>query len=442
MQYNTSDCIFANITSIYGSSVIVIRISGDFTYIAKALNILGANNIQLKHKVCFLQKLFIGDKFLDESLITYFKAPHSFTGQDCLEIAIHGSRFIFEEISKVFCSVGLRFALNGEFSYRAFLNGKMDLVQAEGMANLIASETSVQHKLASRRFTGEDTKTFEHLRSLILNVLANLESLIDFSDEDLPKTVATELTEKVEIVKHTIQSYLQNNSLVTLKEGIKLVIIGKPNAGKSSIFNMLCGKDKAIVSSIAGTTRDIIEEKIIVKGIPIILHDTAGIRANAKDEIEIEGIKRAIKLLNQTDIKVLVSVEENFEVLAKEFDTIIDENTILVQNKVDLIANIKTNAIQVCAINLEGKQELLNAIEKKVEENFLPLLNSALFVNEREKMLLENAYTFLSLFSLEKEIELAGEDLRQAVNSLSAIIGKIDVEEILGNIFGKFCIGK
>ena len=442
MNYKTSDSIFANITSIYGSSVIVVRLSGTFQMLLKALIGLEVNIEKLKDKSCFLAKLKSNNEFLDEALITYFKAPHSFTGEDVIEIAIHGSRFIFEALSKSLINSGLRFALNGEFSYRAFLNGKTDLVMAEGMANLIASETELQHKIASRRFNGKDSKIFEELKILVLEVLANIESLIDFSDEDLPKSIASELEEKVQTIKIKIKSYLLNNSAAKLNEGLKLAIIGRPNVGKSSIFNMLCGREKSIVSKLAGTTRDIIEEKIIVKGVPIIFYDTAGIRNEGSDEVEMEGIKRALSLLENTDIKLLVSETEDFKKIATEFNIEIDENTILIQNKIDTTSIRIKGAIHLSTTNCIGLHDLLSEIEKKIETNFLPLLNTALFVNERERLLLENAYEFLSMFNLNKEIELASEDLRCAANAIGAIIGRIDIEDILGNIFSKFCIGK
>ena len=446
-NYKTSDTVFSNITSIFGSSVILIRISGkfeDITTVCKAFNI----KQDLKHKECFLTKIYFEGKLLDEPLITFFQSPHSFTGEDCLEIAIHGSRFIFNKVSEVLIKNGLRFAENGEFSYRAFLNGKMNLVEAEGMASLIASETDLQHRVSVRQFEGKMNKNFENLRDSILEILANIESLIDFSDEDLPPEIITKQEEKIENIKQEIKKHLENSSILSLQEGLKLAIIGRPNAGKSSIFNRLIGMEKAIVSSIAGTTRDIIEERIIIKDVPITIYDTAGIRTQTKDEIEIEGIKRAKNILSKSDIKLLVKsadAEETFEDLAKELNLTIDENTILAINKTDLISNNKAkvlNYFYLSASSGEGFEILLNAIGVKIEENFLPLINGAIISSERQKVLLSESLETLSNFSFFKEIELASEDLRITAKKLQSIIGTLDTEDILGNIFSKFCIGK
>ena len=444
-NYNINNPIFANITSIFASSVILIRLSGEYEKIKKVLNFFSIP--PLKPRVATLCKLKIKDEILDEAIITYFKAPYSFTGEEVLEIAIHGSKFIFNKISEVLFSLGFNFALNGEFSFRAFMNGKMDLVEAEGMANLIASETELQHKVAMRQFEGEKSKIFQNLKSELIEVLSFIESLIDFSDEDLPKELEKTLKNKVENVKNIISDYLENSSALSLQEGLKIAIIGRPNAGKSSLFNKITNTQKAIVSNISGTTRDVIEERIILKGIPIIFYDTAGITKNTQDEIELEGIKRAIKTLEKSDIKLLVNPAnsgESFENLSKDLNFEVDENTIFVLTKCDLINNFtKENNVCKISINIEETiKNLIQKIENTLEKNFLSLLNSALIGSERQKILLTNALIFLEKFNFQKEIELAGEDLKQAANALQNIIGTIDVEDILGSIFSKFCIGK
>ena len=446
-SYKTTEPIFANITSIFGSAVIVVRLSSaEFEDIIKACLALEILPEKLKHKQVFLTKITKNGEFLDESLVTFFEAPHSFTGEFCLEIALHGSRFIFEELGKVLISTGFRFAENGEFSYRAFINGKMNLVEAEGMASLIASQTVVQHLAAKRQFCGENAIVFKYLRDLILEVLANIESLIDFSDEDLPTNVSKILEEKVLQVQNEIAKYLQNNSLINLKEGLKLAIIGRPNVGKSSIFNRLCGRERAIVSNIAGTTRDVLEESIILKGIPLIFYDTAGINSQTKDKIELEGIKRAVEVLEKSDIKLLVkeaTQTETFTELAKQLNLTIDENTILVINKSDVGKTIAhKNEILISAKTGEGFEALIKRIEGLLEQNFLPLINTSIVASERQRTLLAQALTSLEKFNLTKEIELASEDLRIAAKNLEQIIGRIDIEDVLGNIFSKFCIGK
>jgi tRNA modification GTPase len=453
MNYKIGDGIFAKISGGIGSSINLIRISTP-KFIAKStskddiskiFSFFKINPIKLKPNFTFLSKIYVNDEFLDEALITYFKAPHSFTGEDCLEIALHGSTFILEEIYSSLLSLGLRFASKGEFSYRAFLNGKMDLVKAEGMANLIASTTKLQHLASKRQFLGEASNEFLKLRSLILEVLAFLESLIDFTDEDLPADISLKLEAKIDEVKGKISSHLKNTSILSLQEGVRVAIIGRPNAGKSSIFNRLCGYEKAIVSKHAGTTRDVIEERMVLKGVPIIFYDTAGIRTS-NDEVEIEGVKRAVKMLEKSDIKLLVKScndEENFESLARELNLKLDENTICILNKSDINSIIKSHdTLKISALTGEGFSELFNKIEQLLEQNFLPLVQTGLIASERQKQILQQSLNSLSLFNMKKDVELAGEDLRQAVKSLEEIIGKVDVEDVLGSIFSKFCIGK
>ena len=444
MSYKTGDGIFAKISGGVGSSVNLIRISSNLDDISKICSFFKINQAKLKPNFTFLSKLYINDGFLDEALITYFKAPHSFTGEDCLEIALHGSTFILEEVYSSLISLGLRFASNGEFSYRAFLNGKIDLVEAEGMANLIASTTKLQHLASKRQFLGEASSEFLKLRNLILEVSAFLESLIDFSDEDLPPDVSSKLEQKVEEVKGKISSHLQNTSILSLQEGVRVAIIGRPNAGKSSIFNRLCGYEKAIVSKHAGTTRDVIEERMVIKGVPIIFYDTAGIRASS-DEVEMEGVKRAVKMLEKSDIKLLVKScedDESFENLASELSLKLDENTICIINKADINHLAQTQVLKISALTGEGFSELFAKIEQLLEQNFLPLIQTGLIASERQKQMLQKSLNSLSRFNMQKEVELAGEDLRQAVKSLEEIIGKVDVEDVLGSIFSKFCIGK
>jgi tRNA modification GTPase len=443
MNYKTSDGIFALISGGLGSAVNVVRASCENSKIIEIAKAFKIKEEKLIPNHTFLAKILKNGEFLDECLVTYFKAPFSFTGEDCIEFALHGSPFILEEFYQTLLSINLRFALNGEFSYRAFLNGKLDLVEAEGMANLIASTTKLQHTSSKRQFLGEFSAQFDELRKSILDVLSFLESLIDFSDEDLPSDIAKNLENKVNEVKSKISSHLENTSILSLQEGLRLTIVGRPNAGKSSIFNKLCGFEKAIVSSHAGTTRDILEERLILKGIPLVFYDTAGIR-KTKDEIEMEGIKRAIKTLAKSDIKLIVKSSEeseSFEEIATEFGLKIDENTICITNKTDLKPQTE-ESIGICTLNGNGMKDLKQKIERILEKNFVPLISAGLIASERQKQMLEKALNSLNRFNLSKEIELAGEDLRRASICLEEIVGKVDVEDVLGNIFSKFCIGK
>jgi tRNA modification GTPase len=449
--YNINSPIFANITSVFSSSIIVVRLSGSKYSILSACQELRIDTSKLIHKTCFLSKLYSGKStgnLLDIALITYFEDPKSFTGEHCLEISLHGSPFIFSEISKILLGIGYRMAEKGEFSYRAYLNGKLDLVEAEGMASLIASETEMQHKISLRQFNGENSKIFENLKNDILDIISNIESLIDFSDEELPIGIEGKITLKLQNLKNEISKYLQNNSIISLNEGLKIAIIGRPNVGKSSIFNKICGFQKAIVSQVPGTTRDVLEGKIVLKGVPIIFYDTAGIHTS-QDEVEIEGIKRAIKTLHSSDIKLLIkSAEEkseSFEELAENFGFKIDNNTILVINKIDIEQNSsyeEKDIIKISTLKEENFDTLIDSISKVLEKNFLPLINAAVLTSDRQRSLLGTALELLERFNFQKDIELGAEDLRLSAQALEGIVGKIDIEDVLGSIFSKFCIGK
>jgi tRNA modification GTPase len=445
MNYKVNDGIFAQISGGLGSSVTVIRISAENQNILKVCNALKINTKKLNPNFTFLSKIFKNNEFLDKALITYFQAPNSFTGEDCIEIAIHGSSFIYQEILEVLISQGLRFASNGEFSYRAFLNGKIDLVEAEGIASLVASSTKIQHLSAQRQFLGEDSKVFISLRNDILDILAFIETLIDFSDEELPEDIIKNLESKIEFIRNKIQNYIHNTSIISLQEGLKVAIIGEPNVGKSSIFNKFCKREKAIVSNIEGTTRDVLEEKIILKGIPVYFYDTAGIRSSI-DEVENEGIKRAIQTLQKSDIKLLVKTQNDnktFADLAKNFNFDIDKNTIFVVNKVDDgFVNDDNSIFNISALNGNGFNALIDKIEQLLETNFLPLIKEGLISTERQKLKLLEVISILNRFDINNEIELVSEDLRIASKLLEEIVGKIDIEDILGSIFSKFCIGK
>lgn len=446
MKYQAEDGIFAKISGGFGSSVNLIRISCNFESINLVCDAFSIKRDALKPNFTFLSTLLVCGEFLDEALITYFKAPNSFTGEDCIEIGLHASPFIFEEVCRVLNSVGIRQALNGEFSYRAFLNGKIDLVEAEGIASLVASSTKIEHLASKRQFLGEASKVFAEMRTMVVDVMSLIESLIDFSDEELPKDIAQKLENKVNVVKNKILAHIKNTSIISLQEGLKIAIIGRPNSGKSSIFNRFCGREKAIVSNIAGTTRDVLEEKMTLKGVPVIFYDTAGMRTEASDEVEMEGIKRAVKALHKSDIKLIVKtpeMDESFEDLLEEFGSKLDENTIFVLNKMDIFAGQEeANIFYVSAKTGEGFGVLTSEIERILQKNFLPLIEAGLVATERQKNSMQKALMCLERFNLQKEIELASEDLRLASKFLEEILGRIDVEDVLGSIFSKFCIGK
>ncbi|MFT6106400.1 MAG: tRNA modification GTPase [Rickettsiales bacterium] len=439
------DTIFAPITAISKSAIIVLRISGDRTLFC--LENLGVFQKfeDRKSNLCFLKK---DGKILDQALITFFKNPHSFTGEDVAEIAIHGSIYILDQITKSLLELtNVRLAEAGEFSKRAFLNEKMDLVQAEAIVDLIESETEAQHNQALRQMQGELGKIYEDWRHEMIAVTANIEAFIDFPDEDLPQNIIDDLESRVGNLNRQIKEHLNDNRRgEKIRQGLSLAIIGAPNVGKSSLINYLAKSEIAIVSEIAGTTRDVIDVHLNIAGASVIISDTAGIR-ETENSIEKEGVKRALKKAELADLKIFVSDLNGLD----DFDNnLIDSKTILVINKIDLtkidfekIKSIKLNH-QPILISLKEKTNLdilLEELEKKVKD-LAGSSSSPLITHARYRHSLEKIVENLEKFSLSKNIEFAGEDLRLAIREIGKITGRVEVDDILDVIFSGFCIGK
>ena len=327
--------ICATITSPLRSSVTIIRISGSQTL--KCLEKFGVKN-QLTPQKSFFHKIIFDDgaELIDEAIITFFKAPRSFTGEDVAEISVHSSQYVLKKIFEKLLSIeNVDLAGAGEFSKRAFLNGKIDLVQAEAIPDLIASETEAQHKQAILQLQGNLGKIYENWRHKIMEISAFIEALIDFPEDDLPTDIVDKINQEVVDLKSQISQHLNDNKVgQKIKNGLSLAIIGAPNSGKSSLMNFLAQSEVAIVSEIAGTTRDIIDTHLEIAGVPVIISDTAGIRLSA-DLIEQEGIKRALKKAQDADIKIYL-VDALNPIIQKD---LIDKNTILVFNKIDKILN-------------------------------------------------------------------------------------------------------
>ena len=486
-MYNKSQAIFANITGI-GGAIATIRISGEARILQNTLNALDARHAVSGRKLSIIETsdanllLAQGESVfalkancvvyakiydrndgipteLDECLITHFCAPNSFTGEAVLEVSIHGSSYVLEKTLAILSSIdGARHAEAGEFSYRAFLNGKIDLVQAESINSLIASKTQMQHKLAMGGLLGKYSAVFAQWRDSTIECLAYIESLIDFSDEELPSGIENTLLAKIETLKSDIIYHLEKDVLMKITDGVKIVLFGKPNAGKSSIFNAILNENCAIVSQIAGTTRDVIEKQITLSGIPCTLYDTAGLR-EAGDEIEIEGIRRAKVKIDESDIKIHIidaSDSENWQHLRAT--TELKKADIIIINKSDIagpdtIRALKSNLDNTLGTNRQSQTLTVSAhnkadistihrqLEHILQERFTNNATDNVILNVRHKTALENALFALKRFNL-KDIELAAEDLRITTSALSAIIGTICVEDILGEVFSKFCIGK
>ena len=429
--------IFAPITSPARAGISVIRISGP--QVVNCLEILGFKGNPEHSKITF-QKIRDPktSEIIDEVLVSFFQSPKSFTGEDVAEISIHASPFIAKKIFEILSDQkNCRFAEAGEFSKRAFLNGKLDLVQAEAIPDLIAAETAAQHKQALRQLEGKLGAIYEDWRFRLIEISAMIEAAIDFPDEDLPKNIIDKVESDVEKLKNEIASHLNDNKVgQKIKDGLNLAIIGAPNVGKSSLINFLAQSEVAIVSEIAGTTRDVVETHLSIAGVAVKISDTAGIH-ETEDKIEAEGIRRALKKASEADLKIFLIDAKN-PVLRAD---LIDENTIIVVNKIDLESFNFDGAVEISLTNNVNTTQLLKKLAEKILE-LIPNQNSPLITQERYRSALRNSVGNLESFSLEKNIELAAEDLRMTAREIGKITGKVDIENILDVIFSRFCIGK
>jgi len=389
---------------------------------------------------------------IDEVIINLFVQPKSYTGENLVEISCHGSSYIINEILRLFLRNGVKLARAGEFTMRAFMNGKMDLSQAEAVADLISSKTKYTHDIAMKQLKGGFSSEIKKLREKLMDFASLIELELDFSEEDVEFADRTKLKNLVEdiisLVTKLIESYKYGN---VLKNGIPTVIVGRPNAGKSTLLNTLLNEDRAIVSEIEGTTRDTIEEELNINGVIFRFIDTAGIR-EAKDTIESLGIEKTLEKIQSSSLIIYiydVNATNPNEVTQDISDlSIIETPTIIVANKMDaskLKKNIPENHIQISAKNKENIHKLKENIYNSSISNKIDM-SGIIVTNERHYNLLQEAKTSLEniVTGLETQLpaDLIAMDIRQASISLGEITGTITTDDLLGNIFGKFCIGK
>lgn len=433
--------IFAPITSISNSSVALFRISGPNT--KKILTKIGFKGTATHQKASLQNILDSQDQILDEALVTFFEGPNSFTGEDVAEISIHASPYISKRLCQILSQTkDCRMADPGEFSKTAFLNNKFDLTQAEAIVDLIKSETQLQHEQSIKQLSGNLGKIYDIWTLELIEISALIEAAIDFPDEDLPKNIIDDVSKRVSNLSKEIAEHLNDNKVAQkIKDGLNLAIIGAPNTGKSSLINFLAKSDVAIVSDIAGTTRDVVDVHLEIAGMQIKISDTAGIR-DTNDKIEQLGIDRAILKSKEADFKIYL-IDASNPVIQEE---LIDKNTILIANKIDLLNNNDT--IKDLKIDLDislkndyNTKKLFEILSNKIL-TLVPKQNHSLITQERYRLALNNSIEYLNDFSLDKNIELASEDLRLASIEIGKITGRIDVEKLLDVIFSKFCIGK
>ncbi len=403
-----------------------------------------------------------GEELIDDVLVALFRAPHSFTGEDTVEITCHGSVYIQQQILQLLIEKGCRSALPGEYTQRAFLNGKMDLSQAEAVADLIASTSAGMHKLAINQMRGGFSNELTKLRSQLLDFTSLIELELDFSEEDVEFADRTNLKQLATNIEQLIHKLADSFSVGNaIKNGIPVAIIGETNAGKSTLLNLLVGEERAIVSDIHGTTRDVIEDTINLSGITFRFIDTAGIRETS-DTIESLGIERTFQKLRQASIVLwvidLTSPAKQIEELAQ---TIIPQTegkkVILVFNKSDLLSpaelEIKQELlgkIPVDRLYISAKQQSNTEVLKQhlIQAAALPEVsqNDVIVTNVRHYEALTKAHEAIARVINGLEMNISGDflsqDIRECMHYLGEITGQISNDEILGNIFGKFCIGK
>ena len=387
---------------------------------------------------------------IDEGILLWFPGPQSYTGEDMAELHVHGSKAVIDAIHKSISKIdGCRLADPGEFTKIAFQNGKINLLKAESIADLIASETEIQRQQALKIMFGKSSDKFNSLRDRLLKILSKVEAKIDFPEDDLPGDVLNNIHSETKFIREEIEKILNDQKVgEIIREGFKIAIVGPTNVGKSSLLNYLSRREVAIVSEIAGTTRDVIEVHLNLDGYPIVLSDTAGIR-ESEDEIEKKGIKLALNRAEKADLSIIL-IEPKTVDFTHFLDDILSNKAILVINKMDLgldqIAKELKKYNPICISIKEEKNldQLVSAIKKKLKNKF-NLSGDIFITRERHRAELENCVEHLISFENKNSVEdfdKAAEDLRLATRHLGTIVGKVDVEEILGSIFNDFCIGK
>ena len=459
-----NDTIIAPTTAPGMGAIAVIRISGpeaiqktnvQFKKIKSDKSLLE----QASHTVHF-GNIYDNDKLIDEVLVTLFKGPNSYTGEDTIEISCHGSTFIQQQIIQLFLKEGIRMADAGEFTMRAFLNGKLDLAQAEAVADLIHSTSEVTHELALKQMRGGFSSQIEELRQELLNFASLIELELDFSEEDVEFADRTQFRELIAKIQKSIKQLLSSFALGNvLKNGVPVAIVGEPNVGKSTLLNRLLNEDRAIVSDIAGTTRDVIEDEINIKGVNFRFIDTAGIR-ETEDTIESLGIEKTFEKMDQarivmylldaqsTDQAEIQNIHDDFR---SKHGT--DKALMIVINKMDLSAldlkqfpeELAKHLYPISAKENQNIDDLRNRLHELIHLGEIST-SDVIISNNRHYDALNRANDSLEQvnWSLDNQVssDLMAIDIQTALQALGEITGQITNDDLLGNIFGKFCIGK
>tara|TARA_Y100000816_G_scaffold198674_1_gene145533 strand:+ start:2024 stop:3355 length:1332 start_codon:yes stop_codon:yes gene_type:complete len=441
--------IYALSTGPGVSGIAIIRVSGEDT--SKVIKSLTGAQLP-KARIATLRKIYNIEtsELVDEGIIIWFPGPESYTGEDMAEIHIHGGKAVIlavqNEIGKI---ENCRLAEPGEFTKLAFQNGKINLLKAESIADLISAETEIQRLQAIKIMKGKSSDKFNEIRDKLLKLLSFVEAKIDFPDEELPEENLERIKKDTVDVIDEIDKILNDQKVgEIIREGFKIAIVGPTNAGKSSLLNNLSNREVAIVSEIAGTTRDVVETHLNIDGYPVIISDTAGIR-DSKNEIEKKGIKLSLKRAENADLRLVVVDAKSID-LSPFLNDLLKENAILVVNKLDLIKNkldqdvSKFDHVLISLKDNLNIEKLILKIKNNLKNKFISE-SDILITRERHRQNLVQCVEHLKNFlnkNNKKDFDKAAEDLRLATRHLGMIVGKVDVEEILGSIFNDFCIGK
>ncbi len=458
------DTICAVATPPGNGAVAMIRLSGSeslniaFQLFKPATANINKDNIQSHH--LYFGNIIFEKQIVDEVLMSYFKAPHSYTSEDVIEFSCHGSEFIQQRLIEILIHCGSRLAEAGEFTMRAFLNGRLDLSQAEGVADLIASQSKTAHRLAINQMRGGFSQKINELRERLVNFAALIELELDFSEEDVEFADRVQFNSLINEIKTELTILIESFKVGNvIKKGIPVAIIGKPNAGKSTLLNAILNEEKAIVSEIPGTTRDAIEDTIVIDGYNFRFIDTAGLRPT-EETIETMGIEKTYDKIDQASLILYIydigSADERAinEILNEFRHYIEDENKhfILVGNKIDMLSEIPphlTEILELETIFVSAKRKenihlLAETLVNKVKEESIS--SDVIVSNTRHYESLNNALESMAQVdtALKNNLptDLVAIDIRQALHHLGTITGEVTTDEVLGTIFSKFCIGK
>jgi tRNA modification GTPase len=434
------DTIYALSSGSLPSGVAVIRLSGPLAFPLAGILCGGTRDVR---RAMYRTIRSRNGEVLDQGLVLLFRGPHSFTGEDCLELQVHGGRAVVSRILDELSGIsGLRHAEAGEFTRRAFENGKLDLVEAEGLADLISADTEMQRRLASEHARGGLSILYQGWARRLTHARAMIEAELDFADEDdIPGSVSERIWSDMDRLSHEIESHLRlAKTGEIIRDGFKVVLAGPPNSGKSSLLNALARRDIAIVTDIAGTTRDVLSVDISLEGFAVRLFDTAGIR-NTDDRIEQEGIRRARQLLDDADLILWLSDDpQGFQ--GEDFDP---DRTVRVRSKIDLGADPWDSAVADVGISTTesgGLDNLLAVIRTRLPDVAEAQVLAIPSRRRHAESLNDGLLQLRQALAAENELDIRSEHLRRASIALGRVTGRVDVEDLLDVIFSEFCIGK